>query len=231
MIGLLCLLLVTGGSFLDSVFLRQSEIGARLRGVNFQSTLTYIETNLLNNHSETISCVRRVIMENYDDQQDVFITVLVNGQPVTGSRRKRVVQALIKKGVFARQSRLPFFPENRARYRYEEAGQIEIEGQPLRAIRFYPIRNSQQYITGTGYFHPVTGDLIRMEFVPADLPPVVDSTRLVLTYDQFNGFWLPAKFTMKMDLSLKVVKLLMRRRIEIEDRYSDYYLKLAEPLN
>jgi len=226
---LFLLLLSAEANFIDSVFLRQAEIGSRLKGVNYRSELTYIETDLLHNRAETISCVRRVIMDHYENQKDLFISARVNGRPVSSNELNRICQTLKRKGVFARQTRLPFFLENRHEYQYEAAGEIELNKRHYRRLRFVPKRPDQHHIIGTGYFDPFSYDLVRLEFVPARVPIVVDSMQLILSYDRFDEFWLPAKFTLKMDLSLKLVKLLMRRRIEIVDCYSDYYLKLAEP--
>jgi len=49
----------------------------------------------------------------------------------------------------------------------------------------------------------------------------------VLDYGLVDGIWVPVRFDMSMDLKLKVLVELMRRRIVIEDIYSDYKISLG----
>ncbi len=70
-------------------------------------------------------------------------------------------------------------------------------------------------------------DVVRMSFLPAHLPFVVTEASMVLDYGLVDGIWVPVRFDMSMDLKLKVLVELMRRRIVIEDIYSDYKISLG----
>ncbi|MEO0025712.1 MAG: hypothetical protein ABIK54_03010 [candidate division WOR-3 bacterium] len=222
----ICCLLLPGQPLVDSIFNHQAEVAARLKGVSYRADLTYIETDLLRQRADTITCRRRVIMDRYENQQDVITSVAVNHQSVQGRQRNRVLSSLRQKGMFARQTRLPFLVENREFYLYADAGPVAVGGETLRAVRFTPKRPDRRHITGTGYFLPGTWELVRLEFIPAELPRIVDSTRMILKYQPLDRFWLPVEFELKMDLSLTLVRTLMRRRIEVHETYSDYRLRL-----
>ncbi len=226
MSGLVLPLLISISASIDSIFCHQAEIAAQLRSVTYRAELTYVETDLLHNRADTIHCLRRVVMDRYEHQQDLFISVELNERPVQGRRRQRLLRSLSAKGMFARQIRLPFFPENRRFYLFTDTGTVTVEGQRLRAIRFRPQKPDRHLLTGTGYFLPGSWELVKLEFIPAELPPVVDSTRIVLKYDRVERFWLPVAFELKMALSLRLVRTLMQRRIEVREVYSDYRLRL-----
>lgn len=227
----ICCLLFPAQPLIDSIFNHQAQVGVRLKGVTYRADLTYIETDLVRQRADTITCRRWVIMDRYENQQDVITSVAVNHQPVLGRQRKRVLSSLRQKGIFARQTRLPFFVENRGFYFYADAGPVTVGSETLRAVRFTPKKPDRRHITGTGYFRPGTWELVRLEFTPAELPRVVDSTRMVLKYAPVDRLWLPVEFELKMDLSLRLVRTLMRRRIEVRENYSDYRLKLnPEPV-
>lgn len=222
----ICLLLLPAQPFVDSIFNRQAEVASRLKGVTYRADLTYIETDLLHQRADTITCRRRVLMDRYENQQDVITGVALNRQPLLGRQRNRVLNSLRQKGMFARQTRLPFLLENRGLYLYADAGTAAVDGETLRAVRFTPKRPDRRHITGTGYFLPGTWELVKLEFVPAELPRVVESARMVLRYDLIERFWLPVEFVLEMELSLRLVRTLMHRRIEVRETYSDYRLRL-----
>ncbi|MEO0010029.1 MAG: hypothetical protein ABIK22_02580 [candidate division WOR-3 bacterium] len=226
MSGLVLLVLIPSSASIDSIFRHQTAIAARLGGVTYRAELTYVETDLLHNRADTIRCRRRVVMDRYENQRELFISVELNSRPVQGRHRQRLLRSLSAKGMFARQTRLPFLVENREFYLYADAGTVAVGGETLRAVRFTPKRPYRRHITGTGYFLPGTWELVRLEFIPAELPRIVDSTRMILKYQPVDRFWLPVEFELKMDLSLTLVQTLMRRRIEVREVYSDYRLRL-----
>jgi len=224
--GLFLCLLLPGQPLVDSIFHHQAEITARLKGVTYLADLTYIETDLLTGSADTITCRRRVIMDRYENQQDVFLSVAVNRQPVQERQRNRVLSSLRQKGMFARQTRLPFLLENRDFYLYTDAGAVTAGCETLRAVRFTPKEPDRRHITGTGYFLPGSWEPVKLEFVPAELPRVVDRARMVLRYDLIERFWLPVEFKLEMELSLRLIRTLMHRRIEVRETYSGYRLRL-----
>ncbi|MEO0080027.1 MAG: hypothetical protein ABIK44_05065 [candidate division WOR-3 bacterium] len=93
-------------------------------------------------------------------------------------------------------------------------------------IKFFPTRADDRHLRGLGYVRAESYDVMRLEFSPAQLPFVIRNTQMILDYQPVQGFWLPCRFSMKMDLRLKVFKELLHRRLEIEDVYSGYRLKL-----
>ncbi len=222
----ICCLLLPDQPLVDSIFDHQAEVALRLKGVTYRADLTYIETDLLCQRADTITCRRRVVMDRYENQQDVITSVAVNHQPLLGRQRHRVLSSLRQKGMFARQTRLPFLVENREFYLYADAGTVAVGGETLRAVRFTPKKPDRRLITGTGYFLPGTWELVKLEFTPAELPRIVDRARMVLRYAPVERFWLPVDFELEMELSLRLVRTLMHRRIEVRETYSDYRLRL-----
>ncbi len=211
---------------IDSIFLRQAEIGQQLKAVNYQVNFTYAELDLLKNQFQTINCQRRVIMSSYDNQQDVWLGASVNGREVTGKEFKRLQRDLQKKGLLARKSRLPFLIATRDEYDYEVIGKEELNGETVWVVKFSPKTIDSRYLRGKGYVLAKSYDVVRIEFQPALLPFVVRRTLMMLEYGPIKGFWLPSRFWLEMEIGLKVIKDLFHLQIKVEDIYTDYRLKL-----
>ncbi|MEO0005475.1 MAG: hypothetical protein ABIK49_05700 [candidate division WOR-3 bacterium] len=211
---------------IESVFVRQAEIGRRLAGVNYRAEFKYIETDILKGTIKRLGCIRRVIMTGYDEQTEVFLSATVDGREVDGEKMRQVCQELKRKGLIARKSRMPFLVATRDEYEYEVYGVAEIQGESCRVIKFFPKRADNLHLRGKGYVSLKGYDVVRLEFVPARLPFVVREARMVLDYKPVQGFWLPSRFAMWMGLRVKVFKEFWHQRLEIEDVYDDYQLYL-----
>jgi hypothetical protein len=94
-------------------------------------------------------------------------------------------------------------------------------------VAFQPKSPSQKTVRGRAWVLNDSFDVVRMEFLPARLPFVVTDASMVLDYDRVGGFWAPMRFDMSMDLKLKFLVELMRRRIIIEDVYSDHLFNIG----
>jgi hypothetical protein len=218
--------LTIGSGLIDRIFLRQAVVEEKLAGVSYQADFTYLESDLRGKSSHKIWCRRRVIMSNYEEQQDICISGSVDGRPAEGQELRQLCWNLQKTGLIARRSRLPFFIAARNEYEYDILGVEEVNGESAWVIRFLPKRSDSQHLRGRGYVRVKGYDVVRLEFVPAQLPFVVEKARMVLDYSPVDGFYLPCRFWLEMDLRLKVFKELLHRRIEVEDVYYDYSLRL-----
>ncbi len=87
-------------------------------------------------------------------------------------------------------------------YRYEVLGTKVWQGESVAMVKFIPRRADDYYIRGIGYVRVNSGDVVRLEFVPARLSFVVTDAKMVIDYGLVQGYWLPKEFRLKMDLRL-----------------------------
>ncbi len=226
LLGIILLYLTANWETVDRIFIRQAEISQRLKGVNYHSDLTYTELDLLKKRSRTINCRRRVIMNSYEHQQNIWLGVSLDGREVTDDESRILQQELEKKGLVARRSRLPFLIETRNEYDYEVTGKEELNGETTWVVKFFPRTANSRYLRGKGYVLTKSYDVVRLEFQPAIMPFVVRNALMVLEYSPVEGFWLPSRFWLEMEIGLKVIKDLFHWQIKVEDIYTDYRLKL-----
>jgi len=213
---------------INRIFLRQRQVATELAGVTYQADFTYKEYDFRSGKQQTIECRRRVRMKRYEEQEFEFLKVSVDGRIVTGREKTQVCRSLVKKGLIARQTRMPFFLETRDDYRYEVVGSRVWQKESVVMVKFIPRRADDYHIRGVGYVMVNSGDVVRLEFVPARLPFVVADAQMVIDYRLIQGYWLPKEFRLKMDLRLNFLVEVMRRRIEIYDIYDDYQLDLRQ---
>ena len=65
--------------------------------------------------------------------------------------------------------------------------------------------------------------------MPARLPWVVADTDMKLDFDWEQGYLLPDRFEMNMDLRIRFIVTLLDRRLRIEDRFTDYRFNSGLP--
>ncbi len=213
---------------INRIFLRQRQVATELAGVAYQADFTYKEYDFRSGKEQTIECQRRVIMKRYEEQEFEFLKVSVDGRIVSGREKTQVCRRLVKKGLIARQTRMPFFLETQDDYRYEVTGIRVWQGESVVMVKFIPRRADDYHIRGVGYVRVNSGDVLRLEFLPARLPFVVADAQMVINYGLIQGYWLPKEFRLKMDLRLNFLVEVMSRRIEIYDVYDDYQLNLRQ---
>ncbi|MEO0086222.1 MAG: hypothetical protein ABIK37_06270 [candidate division WOR-3 bacterium] len=223
---LLSLAATAGPGIVDSIFLRQATVARELAGVEYLARFSFVETDLRAGTASSVNCLRRVRMRRYVDQTYEFLSASVDGRQVLGREKDRVCRDLVRRGFVARNTLMPFFLESRPEYNYSVTGRFRWQGQEVWAVRFEPRRATDRHVRGFAYALAATLDIVRIEFIPARLPFVVTDARLTLDYGQVQGYWLPERFELDMDLRLAVVVEVMRRHIRITDNYTDYRLEL-----
>jgi hypothetical protein len=213
---------------IDRVFERVAEKDRRISGVSYHAVYRYEEQNLKTGKAGTLGCTRRVTWERGGRrQQHDFLTVSSNGRELAGRERERAVADLRRKGLMATDSRMPFFTDTREEYDYEFITSGICHGRDVWIVGFEPRSPSGKTVRGRVWVLKDSFDVVRMSFLPARLPFVVTDASMVLDYGLVDGIWAPVRFDMSMDLKLKVLVELMRRRIVIEDIYSDYKISLG----
>jgi len=225
---LLLLALVPAGedSVIDRVFERLEDKDRRIAGVSYHAAYRYEEHDLKAGKVRILGCTRRVSWGRRGKQEHEFLTVSANGQELDGRERERAIVDLRRKGLMATDSRMPFFLETREEYDYTVIASGTCHGRDVWVIGFEPRAPSDKTVRGRAWVLKDSFDVVRMSFLPARLPFVVTDASMVLDYDRVGGFWAPVRFDMSMDLRLKFLIELMRRRIVIEDVYSDHRFRL-----
>jgi hypothetical protein len=226
---LLTLVPVGGDSVIDRVFERLEEKDRRIAGVSYHAEYRYEEHDLKAGKASILGCTRRVSWGRGGEQEHEFITVSADGRELEGRERERAIVDLRRKGLMATDSRMPFFLETREEYDYTVIAPGTCHGRDVWVIGFEPRAPSDKTVRGRAWVLKDSFDVVRMRFLPARLPFVVTDASMVLDYDRVSGFWAPVRFDMSMDLRLKFLIELMRRRIVIEDVYSDHRFQLEPP--
>jgi hypothetical protein len=211
------------GTVIDRVFDRLAEKDRRIAGVNYFAVYRYEEQDLKTGKTGVLGCTRRVTWERGGRRQEhEFLTVSSNGRELAGRERERGIADLRRKGLMATDSRMPFFTDTREDYDYEVIASGTCHGRDVWIVGFEPRSPSGRTVRGRAWVLKDSFDVVRMSFLPARLPFVVMDASMVLDYGLTDGIWVPVRFDMSMDLKLKVLVELMRRRIVIEDVYSDH---------
>jgi hypothetical protein len=211
------------GTVIDRVFDRLAEKDRRIAGVNYFAVYRYEEQDLKTGKTGVLGCTRRVTWERGGRRQEhEFLTVSSNGRELAGRERERGIADLRRKGLMATDSRMPFFTDTREDYDYEVIASGTCHGHDVWIVGFEPRSPSGRTVRGRAWVLKDSFDVVRMSFLPARLPFVVTDASMVLDYGLADGIWVPVRFDMSMDLKLKVLVELMRRRIVIEDVYSDH---------
>ena len=227
---LLLLALAPNGesAILDRVFDRLAEKDRLIAGVSYHAVYRYEEQDLKAGKANVLGCTRRVTWERGGRrQQHEFLTVSSNGRELAGRERERGIADLRKKGLMATDSRMPFFLETRDEYDYAVVDSGTCHDRDVWVIGFEPWNPSDKTVRGRAWVLKDSFDVVRMNFLPARLPFVVTDASMVLDYGLVDGFWVPVRFDMSMELKLKFLVELMRRRIIIEDLYSDHKISLG----
>jgi hypothetical protein len=215
------------GTVIDRVFDRLAEKDRRIAGVSYFAVYRYEEQDLKTGKTGVLGCTRRVTWERGGRRQEhEFLTVSSNGRELAGRERERGIADLRRKGLMATDSRMPFFTDTREDYDYEVIASGTCHGRDVWIVGFEPRSPSGRTVRGRAWVLKDSFDVVRMSFLPARLPFVVTDASMVLDYGLADGIWVPVRFDMSMDLKLKVLVELMRRRIVIEDVYSDHVFSL-----
>jgi len=213
---------------IDHVFKRVAQKDGLIAGVSYYAVYRYEEQDLKAGKANLLGCTRRVTWERGGrEQQHEFLTVSSNGRELAGRERERGIADLRRKGLMASDSRMPFFTDTREDYDYEVTSSGTCHGRDVWIVEFEPRSPSGKTVRGRAWVLKDSFDVVRMSFLPARLPFVVTDASMVLDYGLVNGIWVPVRFDMSMDLKLKFLVELMRRRIIIEDLYSDHKISLG----
>ena len=225
---LLTIAAVGEDAVIDRVFERLADKDRRIVGVSYDAEYRYEEQDLKSGKASVLGCTRRVTWERGGRrQQHEFLTVSSNGRELAGRERERAIADLRRKGLMATDSRMPFFTDTREDYNYDVIASGTCHDRDVWIVGFEPRSPSDKTVRGRAWVLKDGFDVVRMSFLPARLPFVVTDASMVLDYGLVEGIWVPVRFDMSMDLKLKVLVELMRRRIIIEDVYSDHQFSIS----
>jgi hypothetical protein len=208
---------------INRVFERLAEKDRRIAGVSYHAVYRYEEQDLKSGKASVLGCTRQVTWERGGRrQQHEFLAVSSNGRELAGRERERAIADLRRKGLMATDSRMPFFADTRGDYNCAVMASGTCHERDVWIIGFEPRSPSDKTVRGRAWVLKDSFDVVRMSFLPARLPFVVTDASMVLDYGLVDGIWVPVRFDMSMDLKLKFLVELMRRRITIEDVYSEH---------
>ncbi len=103
-------------------------------------------------------------------------------------------------------------------------GSDVLNGTPVWLVDFTSKKKEDNYINGRARILKDKYEVARVDFTPAKISSVLENMAMSLIYSEIQGYWLPAKFKMDMDVDVKFVLSIYRRHVKIEDTYTQYKL-------
>ncbi|MBM3317032.1 MAG: hypothetical protein FJY75_04185 [Candidatus Eisenbacteria bacterium] len=230
--ALLCRLLLPAGGpaasgqaapeeILDALFRRLEQRDRHCRGAVYQADYRYQERNRGGELLREESCRRRIRLRDEGPEIE-FLSVKVNQEELAGSDREGQIAKLLRRGLVQDAARMPFFPGTRDAYEYELAGEDTHAGREVWVVRFAPRSEEAQAVVGRAFVDKESCDLIGLEFSPVHLPRSCVGALMRLHFATQQGWMLPDRLEMDLDIRVKWLVTLAHRRLRIEDRYSDY---------
>jgi len=219
-----------GGSedIVSAILDRVDERSATLHDAVYLGEYRYEERDAGGTLLRTEECRRRVYTRA-GRQRVEFLSVRVNGTELTGRGRERQIAALRRKGLVQDEAVMPFFSGAREAYDYQLLGTESRAGQEVWVVGFTPRRRSMQTVVGHALVATQTRDLVEMQFRPSLLPWVCVGTEMRLFFSPRDGHAFPERFEMDMEIRVRLIVTLMRRRLRIDDRFSDYRFNTGFP--
>lgn len=173
--------------------------------------------------------IERYVFEKGDKQASRYVSMSVNGNQLNEDDMQKEIADWEKQGKKRGTTRMPFDQRYRTEYEYSLDGQVVHEGIEVWIIGFKPQEKEDGYIIGSAYIHPTDYGVMRIEASPVKLPGVVKDMKMIYTYKEEQGYWLPEAFEFSMRLKVQFVLTLVHNLYTLEDRYSKFILNSGLP--
>ncbi len=117
-------------------------------------------------------------------------------------------------------------PAKRDLYRFENLGEVYIEGKQAVHLKVESIEEDEERFNGDLYFTPDEAALIKAVLVPSDYPTGVDTMSMVINMQKIGDYWLPEKIHFDADISFL---LIFSGKIRSDIEFSDFQFNRQFP--
>ncbi len=184
----------------------------------FMAESIYIERKKDGNVKKEVVTQKRIYTKGTNKRYDEYLSRSVNGRKLS----KREMEKEVKKEERDYgELKLPLTPEGEGAYNFYLVDSDTINGVDAWTVEFRAKERKKGCFDGKGYISKESFDVIRAELAPAKISRLVKSLSVCVTFGYVQGYWLPAKF--EVDVEIKV-SFLYYKHVTIEETYSDHRL-------
>lgn len=205
-------------NILNGVFRNQDKMDKEIRDVIFDGNFSYQESNNKGQVLKTIASRRRIYSKGYDKQKSEYSEMIINGEVLTEEQMKKE----LKKNRGEMQTKLPFAKDFRDKYEFTYLGEETWHNKPVWKIGYQPKHKAKDNIKGFAYILQNDTNVVQYQFIPTGLPFVLKNFNIILDYFKIEKYWVPEKFSLEMELDVKVVFSLAHKFIRMQEQYSNY---------
>jgi hypothetical protein len=206
---------------IKKIEMRQQNLLNNVQDLTFMAKTLYKETDKGGNTKKDVVVQRRIYMKNFSKRHEDYLSMMVNGKQLDKKELEKESKEWRKKSRMS-QTKMPLSKEAKNDYEYKLIGSSTLDGMPVWLVGFKSKKNEDNYINGKAYVLKDSCDIARVDFKPAKTSSVIKDIDMSLIYSEIQGYWLPIKFEMNMDLDVKFVLNMYYRQIKIEDVYTQY---------
>lgn len=203
--------------------LRQQAILDNIQDATFIGKATYRELDKDGSIKKDVIIQRRIYMKQYGKRYEEYISMIVDGKTLSKEEIEKEQKEWQKKSK-PQETKIPLSREARGEYEYKLLGSDIFNGMPVWVVQFTSKKKEDGYINGKGYILKDKYDVVYANFIPAKMPSVIKNVDMSLRYSEVQGYWLPSKFEMNMEVDVKFLVSMYYRKIKIDDMYSQYKL-------
>jgi hypothetical protein len=207
---------------LDGIFQKQEKMNREISDVTFDVYYTYLETKDNNKIEKSIKAWRRVFMQEFENQQHKFLAMIENNRRLNPAEMEKNIREWRKYEKMIKNTKLPFNPKFSAYYNYYLSDSINYDTGKVWKIGFKPKRQKAGLVQGFAYILKQDTNVIQLNFVPVKLPAILRNFKIQIDYSKQNSLWLPNKFSLEMEVIIKIIATLYKRNIYIQEEYYNY---------
>lgn len=205
--------------------IRQQAILGNIQDATFIGKATYRELDKDGSIKKDVVIQRRIYMKQQGKRYEEYISVIVDGRTLSKEEAEKEQKEWQKKSKL-QEIKMPLSKEAKGDYDYKLIGSDVFNGMPVWVVQFKAKKEEYGYINGKGYLLKDKCDVVYAEFVPAKMPPVIviKNMNMSLSYSEVQGYWLPSRFEMNLEVNAKFLINMFYRKIKIDDIYTQYKL-------
>jgi hypothetical protein len=208
----------TFNNILNGIFHEQDRIDKEIQDATFDGNFSYIEINNKGDTIKTIYSKRRVFTRGYDKQKSEYSEMIKNGKTLTQVE----IQKELKNNRSDTKTKLPFDIKERNNYEFNYLSDEKWNDFAVWKIGFKPKKKGKDFVDGFVYVSKSDSNVVQYQFKPIGLPFVVKNFNISLDYMKIQNYWVPEKFSLKIEIDVKVIFSFAHKYIEMREEYSNY---------
>ncbi len=203
---------------LSGVFHQQDRMDKEIQDAIFDGNFSFIETNGKGDTTKTITAIRKVYSKGYYKQKGEYVEMTVDSKKLSPAELKKEN----KKSRSNWKTNLPFSSQFRNDYDFYYIGDENWEGFKVWGIGYTPKNRKQGYIEGFAFISQADSNVAQYQFIPVGLPFILKNFNIILDYSKVQGYWVLTKFSMEMEVNVKIIFSLAHKFIRMQEFYTNY---------